>query len=162
MLINLSSMYKKSPHKLCFKNPCRCMYIKINAWAISKTTHKNLGRNKGWLHWGRSRHPGHQGCKKRDLFIVYIFVFKVLCHLHILTIQNECLKTKSLHKILQRKNRKENVREGQKQKGTKEDLRRKGKRKAEKGKHLITALLLQNFPGMKSAFLSILPCKVWV
>lgn len=84
--------------------------------------HKNLGRNKGWLHWGRSRHLGHQGCKKRDLLIVYIFVFQVLCHLHILTIQNEFLKTKSLHKIQQRKGRKENVREGQKWKGKKKRI----------------------------------------
>lgn len=34
-----------------------------------------------------------------------------------LTIQNEFLKTKSLHKIQQRKDRKEDVREGQKAKG---------------------------------------------
>lgn len=45
---------------------------------------------------------------------MYVFVFQVLCHLHILTIQNEFLKTKSLHKIQQRKDRKENVREEQK------------------------------------------------
>lgn len=66
---------------------------------------------------------------------MYVFVFQVLCHLHILTIQNEFLKTKSLHKIQQRKDRKENVREEQKWKGKKkEDLKRKGKKKKqEKG-----------------------------
>lgn len=98
---------------------------------------------------------------RRKTFYCVPFLFQVLRHLHMLTIQNEFLKTKPLHKIQQRKDRKENVREGQKPKGKKEDLRRTGKRKAGKGKHLpvITALLLQNYPGLKSAFLSILPTK---
>lgn len=62
---------------------------------------------------------GTKNARKETLYCVPFFLFQVLHHLHTVTIQNEFSKTKSLHKIQQRKDRKENVREGQKPKGKK-------------------------------------------
>lgn len=57
--------------------------------------HKNVGRNNGWLPWGRrSGQLRSKGCRREPFYYV-LFVFWVLCHEHTLTLQNIFSKIKS-------------------------------------------------------------------
>ena len=103
------------------------MYPNVNARTVSGTTHQSLGRNNGWLHWGRRRLRGARDAGG-ETFHYVPFGFQVLCREHKATMQKEFLKIKYLHKIQQRQE--ESVREGPKMKKEKDNLRKKGEEKS--------------------------------